>query len=286
MQAPRRFHRAVTYLLLGAWSLICLFPAYWLAVTSVKSVPDVERGPRYLPFVDFQPDLSAWRFIFEHPTENLVPQLLNSAVISLASSLIAIMAAAACLYGLTRFPVSGRASTAMMTALLAPRLLPPAVVALPLYVMAQSAGLLDTRSTLIFTYAAVNLPVAVWLLRPVLGLRASEQEEAARLDGASHRLILFSVVLPMAAGGLGAAGLLVFILSWNEYLFAAYLATNHAATVPVWLVGQLAMKEAQASAEGTELANFSAAATLLLIPVLLFTGLVHRLLAKSLVWRP
>jgi sorbitol/mannitol transport system permease protein len=83
---------------------------------------------------------------------------------------------------------------------------------LPIYMMAQYTGTLDTRFALIFAYTASNLPVAVWMLQPVFGQVATEQEEAAQLDGASHVRIFFTIVLPMVAAGIATVGLLIFIL--------------------------------------------------------------------------
>ncbi len=265
--------------ILGVWSLICLFPLYWMAITSLKGESDVARGPFYLPFVDFTPTLKAWRFILADPNENLLMRFVNSAVISVAATALTLLLAAMAAYGLTRWR---RARDAFITAgLLATRILPPIVLVLPVYMMAQWAGLRDTWVVLIVAYTAVNLPVALWLLRPVLGTRASDQEEAALLDGASHIRVFLEVLLPMAARGLAAVGLLVFILCWNEYLFAAFLATDHAMTVPTWLEGQMSIKEAQVGSEAEEWANFSAATMLMVVPVLGFAGLVHRVLGRA-----
>jgi multiple sugar transport system permease protein len=128
----------------------------------------------------------------------------------------------------------------------------------------------------------VNLPVALWLLQPVLGPRATEPEEAAQLDGATHLTILFGILLPMFRGGVMATGVIVFLLCWNEYLFAAYLTSDHALTLPPWMVGQLSMKEAQVGGEVEELAHLSAAAVLMAIPALVFATFAQRVLARSL----
>ena len=159
------------------------------------------------------------------------------------------------------------------------------VLVLPLYMMAQATSLLDTRLALVITYAAYNLPVAIWLLQPVFGARLSEQEEAAQLDGASHCSIFFTIVLPMFAGGIAAAGVLVFILCMNEYLFAAYLATDKAMTLPPWIAGQIAIREGQVASPEEEWANFSAASVLLIAPLLLFGGFVQRVLGRTARWK-
>ncbi len=274
-----RSRRIATYAILSAWSVVCVFPVYWLAVTSIK--PPSGTEPRYLPFLQFMPDLQGWVFILFDQNENMLSGLVNSLVIAVTASLLTLAIACLALYGLSRFPFARGTERRIMTGILATRILPPMVLALPLYMMAQRTGLLDTRTALAVTYSALNLPVAMWLLAPAFGVRATEQEEAARLDGASHLLVLRSVLLPMLKGAIAAAGLIVFILCWNEYLLATVLATDHAATAPVWLVGQLSMKEALATAEAEELARFAAAASLLMVPLILFAGFVHRSVAQG-----
>jgi multiple sugar transport system permease protein len=274
--------RFAIHAVLAAWALVCLLPLYWLAVTSLKSPDDVYGGPFYLPFVDFAPTLNAWRAILSDPNDNLVARFLNSAVVGLGATALTMLAAALAAYALTRFP-RGRwlGNGGLMAGLLATRILPPIVIVLPLYIMAQGTGLLDTWGVLILVYAAANLPVALWLLRPVLGVRATDQEEAAQLDGASHVTIFFTILMPMAQAGVATVSLVIFVLCWNEYLFAAFLASDHAMTLPPWLVGQMSIKEAQTGSEAEEWANFSAATVLMAAPLLVVTGFVQRVLART-----
>jgi multiple sugar transport system permease protein len=161
--------------------------------------------------------------------------------------------------------------TGILIAILATRILPPVVIVLPIYLMAQHTGTLDTRFALIATYTAANLPVAVWLLQPVLGEVATDLEEAAQLDGASRFRIFFEIVVPVAARGLVAAGLLIFILCWNEYLFSVYLAADHAMTMPPYLAAQMSVREQQAGSDAEEWTRLSAA-------------IVQRLIARSTLW--
>lgn len=127
--------------------------------------------------------------------------------------------------------------------------------------------------------------MALWLLRPVFGPSASEQEEAALLDGASRFRVFIEIAVPMAAAGLAATALVIFILCWNEYLFAAWLASDHAMTVPPWMVGQLSMKEAQASAEDEEVARLAAAVVLMMAPLVVFAGIAAKVLSRAMLWR-
>ena len=327
--------RVVTYALLGLWTLVCLFPLYWVAVTSLKGGRAIDEGPFYLPFVDFTPAFGSWAFVLVDRYDNVLWRFYNSAVVGLTSTLLTLSLGGLLVYGLTRFRsaltwaavaiiglAAALAGSAIITtapglrvlfagaavllllaaargnfrgptlsngaiqmATLATRILPPIVVVLPLYLMAQNTGLLDTQFALIFAYTGANLPVAVWLLQPILGNAASEQEEAALLDGASHFAIFCTIVVPMAAAGIAAAGLLVFILAWHEYLFAAYLAGDHAMTMPPWVIGQMSIKEAQVGGDAEEWAQLSAAIVLMAIPVLALTGLAQRFLARISLWR-
>jgi multiple sugar transport system permease protein len=175
-------------------------------------------------------------------------------------------------------------SDGVLIGILASRILPPVVIVLPIYVMAQRIGALDTRSILILTYTAANLPVAVWLLLPVLGSAASDLEEAAQLDGASHLRILFQVVAPTAAAGIAAAGLLIFVLCWNEYLFSVFLADNHAMTMPPFLAAQMSVREQQAGSDAEEWARLSAAIILMAAPLVACAGFAQRFLTRLSPW--
>jgi multiple sugar transport system permease protein len=175
-------------------------------------------------------------------------------------------------------------NSGILIAILASRILPPVAIVLPTYLMAQQTGTLDTRFALIATYTAANLPVAVWLLQPVLGHGATDLEEAAQLDGASHFRIFFGIVVPVAIRGLLAAGLLIFLLCWNEYLFSVYLAANHAMTMPPFLASQMSVREQQAASDPEEWTRLSAAIVLMAAPLMLGAGLLQRLLARSAIW--
>jgi multiple sugar transport system permease protein len=273
----------LTYLVLGTWSLVCLFPVYWLAVTSLKSEADLTGKPAYVPFLDFTPTLESWSFIVFDKADNLLASYGNSLFIATVSTLFTMLVAGLAVYALTRLCKGQYESwwRRFYAAALSTRLLTPFVLILPIYVMAQHAGLLDSRTLLILVYAAINLPVALWLLRPVVGLRPRDQEESAQLDGASHLRILFEIVLPMTAGGVAAAALIIFLLCWSEYVFAATLATNVAMTMPPFLVGQMSMKEAQVGGEAQEWAQFSAASILMAIPLLATTAFVQQALART-----
>lgn len=278
--------KVVIYTLLIFWSVVCLFPLYWIAVTSLKGDSEIMRGPYYLPFVDFTPSLDAWVTVFTYANDHILLRFYNSAVVAIASTALTVLFGGMAVYGLTRFRYSLRWVPALnnegiLFAILATRILPPVVIALPIYVMAQITGMLDTHFALIFAYTAANLPVAVWLLLPVFGNKATSQEEAAQLDGASQLRIFLTIFLPMIAASIAAVGLIIFILCWNEYLFASFLTSDKVSTLPPWIMGQMSIKEAQVGGDGDEWPQLSAAMIFMIVPLLACTALAQRVLART-----
>jgi multiple sugar transport system permease protein len=271
--------RIAVYATLCGWTIICLLPLYWVALASLKAEDAIIHGPTYFPFIDFSPTFEAWHFILRDAHENLLQPLWNSLVISLFATLVATASATLMLYSITRLRTNSPGINRLLIwGVLASRALTPVCLVIPLYMMAHVAGLLDTQAALIITYSAINLPVAVWLLLPIIGPRAAEFEESAMLEGAGPLYVLWHILLPTLAKGLATVALIVFVLSWNEYLYAVYLTTNHASTLTPWMVGQLSLKEAQIGGEPEEWAHLSAATVLMVTPLLIFSGVVARFL--------
>lgn len=288
LEAPNLISRIagiLRYAILVFWALMCLIPLYWVFTNSLKSVLDVAEGPHYFPFVDFTPQLDAWRYIFFEPREQLLSQFFNSVIVATSATVLTMLTGAMATYALTRFRFfwsSTNVNNLIWFVLLASRILPAVVVLVPIYSMAERHGMLDTHWLLIMLYTAANLPVAMWLMRPVFGEKAMEQEEAAWLDGSTHFELFAGVLLPMLMRSLVAIAFLIFLLCWNEYLLAQYLAGNHAMTLPPWLVSQISYREAQIIAEEDEITHLSAAIVLMVAPLLLLAGGVQSALKRSL----
>jgi multiple sugar transport system permease protein len=274
---PLHLRSALFHLVPLLWSVVCLFPLYWLAITSLKSGNDITSGPTYLPFIDFTPNLEAWSYILFDKADSVVPSLINSAVIGIGSTMLTMLLACMLVFGLTRFP---RRQNWIMPFVLGSRILPPAVLALPAYLMAATLYALDSKLALIIAYTVINLPVAVWLLHPVFGQRATEQEEAASLEGVSQFGILFGIFLPMVITSILAVAAIVFLLCWNETTLANALTSNTSMTLPPFLEGQMSIKEAQVAGEAEEWSRFSAATILLVLPLLILLTLAQRALGK------
>ncbi|MFM8607686.1 MAG: carbohydrate ABC transporter permease [Hyphomicrobiales bacterium] len=280
--------RLAIYFALAIWSLLCIIPLYWLTLASLKSVTDLDGRPRFLPLIDFIPDLYAWRFILLDPVESLIPRFFNSLVISAGPAIITVMMAVLSFYGMTRYRSShfftDRYRSVIFLVVIALRLVSPALVALPAYLLATQLHIIDTHSLLIGLYSAFNYPLALLLVSPVLRWRPTVEEESARLEGASHLRIITDILLPMNRAHLTTIGLFLFLLSWNEYLFASYLTYHDAETLTPWVVSQLSLKEAQTGGGSEDIAHVAAAAIFMAMPAILLAVSLQRLV-KTLIGR-
>ena len=155
------------------------------------------------------------------------------------------------------------------------RILPPIVVIIPVYVMFQAVGLLDTHLALITVYAVANLPIVVWLMYDFFSSLPIELEESAQLDGSTRFGIFWDIVLPLTRPGLAATTLLTLILSWNEYLFAVFLATSKVQTMPIMVQAK------NAGEKGVFWWEMSAIIVIMIIPVILMAILLQRFIAKG-----
>ncbi len=129
--------------------------------------------------------------------------------------------------------------------LISQRILPPIAVAIPMYVLFQQVGLLDSLVALIIVYVATNLPIVVWLMREYFAALPRELEESAAVDGASIWRIVRSIVLPISVPGLVATFLIVLIFAWNEFLIALVLTSANAQTMPLQVAAQNATRGPQ-----------------------------------------
>ena len=323
---PSPFGKLISYLLLGIWTLVVLFPLYWLFVTSFKLPIDVNMGPFYVPFVDFQPSLHAWEYITVGDlSRDTWRPYLNTVIVALASASLALILGTAAAYGLTRFDyrpkvgavfvfivclalvviivqlgvpwpialVSGIALFAILLNtiakrfgrslgnadiaywLISQRMLPPVAVVIPIYVFFQKLRLLDTRTGLIITYLAINLPIVIWLMRDYFLTIPKEIEECAAVDGASRYRIFWNIVLPISLPGLVATFLFVLVFCWNEYLLALFLSGSKAQTLPLVIAAQNATR-------GPQWWYMSVLILIMIVPVIVMAILLERFIARGL----
>lgn len=224
----RLFRNAgLRFSLLVLVGLFCLGPVLWQAVTSVKPDQDLVRLPPIWP---------------DHPTGShyeqvllgspLAQSLVNSAVVAASATTVSIVVGSLCAFALARLPIGGK--PVMLGVVLATSMFPPIAVISPLYLLMRELGLRDTLVAVGLTHAVYALPLAVWLLTSVFRQLPGELYYAARVDGCTPLRALLTVLLPLARPGLAVAALLVFIFSWNEFMFALTLtASDSTRTAPV-----------------------------------------------------
>lgn len=155
------------------------------------------------------------------------------------------------------------------------RILPPIVVIIPIYIMFQAVGLVDTHLSLILVYAVANLPIVVWLMHDFFANLPIELEESAQLDGASRFAIFWDIVLPLTRPGLAAVTMLTLILNWNEYLFAVFLSTTKAQTMPIMIAAK------NTGERGILWWEMCAIIMIMIIPVIIMAIILQRFIAKG-----
>jgi multiple sugar transport system permease protein len=155
------------------------------------------------------------------------------------------------------------------------RILPPIVVIIPIYMMFQAVGLLDTHLALIIAYAVANLPIVVWLMHDFFASLPIELEESAQLDGATRFGIFWDIVLPLTRPGLAATTLLTLILNWNEYLLAVFLATARAPTMPFMVAAK------NAGERGVLWWEMCSIILVMIVPVIIMAIFLQRFIAKG-----
>jgi multiple sugar transport system permease protein len=284
-RAKRFAGKAAIYVLLIAWTIVCIFPIYWTITTSFKMAPNVMQGA-LIPWVDYNPAWLGWRSLGLSPEtigaestvrDEFLKRFLNSGIVSIVSSSLAVMLGSLAAYGLSRFSYK---FTYMRNAdisffFLSQLILPPVVLALPFLVLYKQLALLDTRIGLILLYTLSVLPIVIWIMRDQFESIPTELEEAALVDGMSIWGAFSTVILPIALPGMIAAFILSLVLTWNEYFFAALLTSTHANTLPV-------MVASQTGSQGINWWSMAALSFAAIIPLIIIGVLLERYLIRGM----
>lgn len=277
--------KAAIYILLIAWTIVCLFPIYWTITTSFKTAPNVMQGA-LIPWADYTPAWLGWRSLGLSPDtigaestvrSEFLKRALNSSVASLASSLLAVILGSLAAYGLSRFSYKFgyMRNSDILFFFLSQLILPPVVLALPFLVLYKQLALLDTRIGLVLLYTLTVLPIVIWIMRDQFESIPTELEEAALVDGLSIWGAFFSVILPIALPGMIAAFILSLVLTWNEYFFAALLTSTHANTLPV-------MVASQTGSQGISWWSMAALSFAAILPLIVIGVALERYLIKGM----
>lgn len=288
--------------------LIMLVPIYWIGSTAFKPrnlattiPPTVFFQPEVSPFVKLMTKRSQLRKPVEQEVYDAAPwweqmvldggekvvrtgkgevrpsgygkRFRNSLIISIISTFLAVSMGTLTAYGFSRFKVKGEDDWLFF--ILSTRMLPPVVVAIPMYLMYRVVGLNDSHLGLIILYTAFNLSFSVWIMKGFIDEIPREYEEAALVDGYTRIQAFFKIVLPEAMTGIAATAVFCFITAWNEYAFALIMTNRRAQTAPPYIPSQI----------GSGLPDWTVIAAgtfLFLLPVAIFTFLLRNHLLRGM----
>jgi multiple sugar transport system permease protein len=203
---------------IGRVALILVYgvPLLWVVLTSFKTEAELGQS---LSSVVFTPTLSAYRAV----GGSLVTPIIRSIEVCAGTALLVIVLATLACFGLTH--IAGRAARAVIRASLALfvllQMIPQPTTVIPFYATLASQHLINSLVGLIVADSALLLPLAVLLLRPFFQEVPKELEDAASIDGASLRIVLYRVVVPLVRNGLVTVGVLIFAITWGEFIYAA-----------------------------------------------------------------
>lgn len=262
--------RVLLFLTIILVGLVFLFPLIWIVLSSFKTRVQNFALP---PLIIFEPTLENYIGLLQTHNPNFVADYRNSFIIAVSSTLISLALGSMAAYGFSRYQIKG--GSLALGWILSLRFFPVVAMAIPIYVLFRIVGLLDTHIALILVYCIFNISFTVWFLKGFFDEIPASLEEAARLDGYSPFQVFLRISLPLVWPGIITASIFCLIQSLNEFLIALSLTARVAETAPV------ALAKLQ-TAVGPDWGKMSAAATLLMIPVLIFTILVRNQLIRGM----
>lgn len=298
---PSGRQKWVAGVLVITYALITIMPIVWIMITGFKSGPD---SISYPPKVIFEPSLEGYVNLFTTrtrvtpeqlaalpPPETLADRVardrdmvivgpskfgerfMNSVIIGFGSTFLSIVLGTLAAYGFSRFKVPLKDD--LLFFILSTRMMPPIAVAIPIFLMYRQLGLSDTHLGMILLYTAVNISLAVWLLKGFIDEIPREYEEAALIDGYTRFQAFVKVVLPQAATGIASTAIFCLIFAWNEYAFAVLLTSGNAQTAPPFIPTIIGIG-------GLDWPAVAAGATIFLMPVMIFTIMLRKHLLRGI----
>ncbi len=297
---PSRRQKWIAGILVTTYAVITLLPLLWIISTSFKSSADAIAYP---PKVTFAPTLEGYVNLFTTQTRQTAEHLaanppqtwyeeivhkkgmviagpsrfgerfFNSVIIGFGSTFLSVFLGTLAAYAFSRYRVPLKDD--LLFFILSTRMMPPIAVAIPIFLMFRSLGLSDTHAGMILLYTAVNLSLAVWLLKGFMDEIPREYEEAALIDGYTRFQAFYKVVLPQAMTGIAATAIFCLIFAWNEYAFAVLLTSGTAQTLPPFIPTIIGVA-------GQDWPAVAAGATLFLLPVMIFTVLLRKHLLRGI----
>lgn len=270
MRWKARVGRSGLYLSLGGLVVFSAFPFFWMVSSSLKPFDELLAGQPSLI-----PSRVSWRF-YQNVLQNtpFVTFLMNTAIVTLSATGIAVVVASLAGYGLARSRF--RAKRLIGRGVLLGYMLPQILIVVPLFVAIVWLRLADSYLGLTLTYVTFAFPFATWLLTAYYQTIPVELEEAARIDGASNAGAFFRITLPLALPGIATAAIFSFILSWNEFLYSfVIMNSENKKTLAVGLYNFI-------GGEFSRWGELLSASTMMVVPVVFFVLLVQRHIVSGL----
>jgi multiple sugar transport system permease protein len=299
--SPAAGTKWVAGILVALYAIITLIPLVWIISTGFKTPPN---SIAYPPKILFEPSVEGYVNLFTTRTrltpdeltalpppdgfaEEIVrgrdmvivgpskfgERFLNSVIIGFGSTFLSIVLGVLAAYAFSRYRIPLKDD--LLFFILSTRMMPPIAVAIPIFLMYRELGLSDTHLGMILLYTAVNISLAVWLLKGFIDEIPREYEEAALIDGYTRFQAFRKVVLPQAATGIASTAIFCLIFAWNEYAFAVLLTTATAQTAPPFIPTIIGVG-------GQDWPAVAAGATLFLLPVMIFTIMLRRHLLRGI----
>jgi len=256
--------KGMILVLFTAWTVI---PILMVVLTSFKVQKDIFTVP--IKWI-FEPTLSNYTKAFSNG--DFGTYFLNSGVVAIISSALAVVLGTLCAYGLTSFKL--KRSGALMNFFMLGKLVPAITMLLPLFVMMNATGLLGTYVGPVLAHTAVNLPFVVWLAIGFLKDVPKELEQSALIDGCTKMQAFARIILPIILPGITAAAILSMQYSWNELVFSLQLTSMDTYTLPVGIsrfVGSVSV----------DWGKSSAAATVTMMPIIIVGFFIQKYLAEG-----
>lgn len=261
--------KAINTLIAWIVGLLIFFPILWIFILSFHSEGDAIKSPLEVIF-------SNWTFesyATVQERSNYFRHFWNSVVISVGSTVLGLIIAVPSAWAMAFVP--GKRTKDVLMWMLSTKMLPPVGVLLPIYLICQNLGLLDTRIALVFILMMINLPIIIWMLYTYFREIPGEILEAARMDGASLREEVIYVLLPMAVPGIASTLLLNIIIAWNEAFWTLTLTAAKAAPLTAFIASY-------SSPEGLFYAKLSAASIMAIAPILIMGWFSQKQLVRGL----
>lgn len=245
----------------------CLAPFVWMVMVSFRNKVDIINPAKLI----VEPTLKNYQSIIQD--SNILHFFKNSLIVAVASTLISLIVGTFAAYGFARYNWKKREDRAFWV--LSQKFLPPMAVVIPFFLMASMCQLLDTQLVLIICYTTFNIPFTIWMMRGFIEDMPVELEEAAWVDGCSRFQGMIKILLPLITPGLVATAIFCVINSWNEFVFANFLTSIRAKTIPTSVMMYL-------SVSGVKWGEMAATGTLAVLPVLIFAVIVQKHMIRGL----